>query len=572
MAIRFSQMQKLIFPFLLSGAFLFVSCGPGKTGNTISTDSVSIAQGQALFQNNCSGCHSFRQDGIGPDLSGVTETDSVSWLKNFIHAPKTFIEAGDGHAKKLFADYHSVMPAFPAFSDEEMNHLISFLNTKRGRNNETDDSLSIKNPVPEKIAASDIQAGLELIAQIPASNDKEPLTRISKMDWNPAAKAWFILDQRGKLYKLADQQPIAWLDISKWKPKFINQPGLATGFGSFAFHPDFAHNGIFYTTHTEEAHTKKADFPLPDTIKQTLQWVLCEWKTPDPLSAAFNGACRELLRIDMVSGIHGVQEIIFNPASKPGDEDYGLLYIGVGDGGAVENGYPFLTRHPNNIWGTIIRINPSGKNSVNGQYGIPAQNPYSNNPDPNTVREIYAAGFRNPNRISWTRKGLMLSTNIGQAHIEAIDIILKGNDYGWPIREGRFAMHPGLEMNKLYPLPANDSIFHINYPVAVYDHDEGNAIAGGFEYTGKNIPSFAGKYLFGDIPTGRLFYVNVADLKPGKSALVKEWFVALNGKRLTLREICGQDRVDLRFARDEMGEMYIFTKPDGKIYRLTNFK
>ncbi len=274
----------------------------------------------------------------------------------------------------------------------------------------------------------------------------------------------------------------------------------------------------------------------------------------------------------MVSGIHGVQEIIFNPASKSGDEDYGLLYIGVGDGGAVENGFPFLTHHPNNIWGTIIRIKPSGKNSTNGQYGIPNQNPFAKDRDSNTVREIYATGFRNPNRISWTRKGGMLATNIGQAHIEAIDIILKGHDYGWPIREGRFAMHPGPEMNKIYPLPANDSIFHISYPVAVYDHDEGNAIAGGFEYAGKNIPSFAGKYLFGDIPTGRLFFVNVTDLKPGKSATVKEWFVALNGKRLTLRELCGQDRVDLRFARDEKGEIYIFTKPDGKIYRLTNFK
>jgi mono/diheme cytochrome c family protein len=572
LAIRFSQMQKLIFPLLLSGYFFFVSCGPEESGSTISTDSVSIAQGQALFQNNCSGCHNFKQDGIGPDLSGVTETDSVRWLKDFIRAPKGRIESGDAHAKKLLADYHSLMPSFQALSDEEINQLISYLNTKRGPRIEKDDSLSIKNPVPEKIAASDIQAGVELIARIPASSDKQPLTRISKMDWNAVTKTWFILDQRGKLYKLIDQKPVVWLDISKWKPKFINQPGLATGFGSFTFHPDFARNGIFYTTHTEEPHAKKADFPIPDTIKQTLQWVLCEWKTPDPLSPVFSGTCRELLRIDMVSGIHGVQEIIFNPASKPHDEDYGLLYIGVGDGGAVENGFPFLTHHPNNIWGTIIRINPLGNNSANGQYGIPTQNPFAKNPNSNTIREIYAAGFRNPNRISWTRKGLMLATNIGQAHIEAIDIILKGNDYGWPIREGRFAMHPGPDMNKIYPLPADDSLFHISYPVAVYDHDEGNAIAGGYEYTGNNIPSFSGKYLFGDIPTGRLFYVNVADLKPGISAVVKEWFVALNGKRLTLRELCGQDRVDLRFARDEKGEIYLFTKPDGKIYRLTNFK
>jgi hypothetical protein len=52
-------------------------------------------------------------------------------------------------------------------------------------------------------------------------------------------------------------------------------------------------------------------------------------------------------------------------------------------------------------------------------------------------------------------------------------------------------------------------------------------------------------------------------------APVKEWFVSLNGKQLTLRSLCGQNRVDLRFAQDERGEMFILTKPDGKIYRMT---
>ena len=74
----------------------------------------------------------------------------------------------------------------------------------------------------------------------------------------------------------------------------------------------------------------------------TLQWVLTEWKTENPGAATFSGTSRELFRVNMVTGIHGVQEITFNPLSKPGDEDYGMLYIGVGDGGSVENGYPFL--------------------------------------------------------------------------------------------------------------------------------------------------------------------------------------------------------------------------------------
>ncbi len=464
--------------------------------------------------------------------------------------------------------YHSMMPSFTALNDEQIDQLIAFLQTRKETKIEKDDPFAIKNPIPEKIEASNIQVELEQFNQLPPSSDKEPLTRISKMDWVSSAKTWFILDQRGKLYKLVNQKPETWLDISKWKPNFINQPGLATGFGSFAFHPDYARNGIFYTTHSEAAHSKKADFPIADSIKQTLQWVLCEWKISDPMSLEFKGTCRELMRIDMVSGIHGVQEIIFNPLAKPGDDDYGNLYIGVGDGGCSENGFAFLTHHPDKIWGSILRINPMGKNSTNGQYGIPKQNPYANKSDPVVVREIYADGFRNPNRITWTHKGRMLATNIGQANIEAIDIILNGHDYGWPVREGRFAVHPEGDINKIYPLPANDSAFHFTYPVAAFDHDEGNAIEGGFEYEGRAIPELRGKYLFGDIPTGRLFYINLSEMNSNHPANIKEWFVSLNGKRLSLRTLCGQNRVDLRFGKDEKGEMYIFTKPDGKIYLL----
>ncbi|HEY2348145.1 MAG TPA: cytochrome c, partial [Puia sp.] len=284
-------MKKIIFPTYLLVYFTFISiisCSPGKSKDFIATDSLSISQGQALFQTNCSGCHNFRHDGIGPNLSGVTETDSVSWLKDFIRNPKAMIDSGSERAKKLFADYHSVMPPFAALKEEELDQLIAFLHTQKEKQKPKDDPNAIKNPIPDKIQASDIQVDLELFSQIPPGSDKEPLTRISKMDWVNSIRSWFVLDQRGKLYKLVHEKAETWLDISKWKPAFINQPGLATGFGSFAFHPDFARNGIFYTTHTETAHAKKADFSLSDSIKQTLQWVLCEWKTRDPKASAFS--------------------------------------------------------------------------------------------------------------------------------------------------------------------------------------------------------------------------------------------------------------------------------------------
>ena len=117
-------------------------------------------------------------------------------------------------------------------------------------------------------------------------------------------------------------------------------------------------------------------------------------------------------------------------------------------------------------------------------------------------------------------------------------------------------------------LPSDDSIHHITYPVAQFDHDEGTAIAGGFEYGGNAVPSLKGKYVFGDLGSGRLFFVNTNELKLGKQATVKEWKISMNGVPTTLAALCKNKRVEMRFGMDAKGELYIFTKADGKVYRL----
>ncbi len=308
------------------------------------------------------------------------------------------------------------------------------------------------------------------------------------MDHQPGNPAPFVLDLRGKLYKLENNRPAVYMDMAKLRSSFINKPGLATGFGSFAFHPDFYKNGLLYTTHTEPAGTAKADFTYPDSIKVTLQWVVTEWKTDQPKAFPFSGKGRELFRVDMVQGIHGLQEIAFNPLSKKGDKDYGMLYIGIGDGGSVEKGYPFLIHSTEKIWGSILRIDPAGRNGSNGKYGIPSDNPFVKNENVKTLKEIYAYGFRNPHRISWSQSGQMLACNIGLTNIESLYIIKPGNDCGWPVREGGFLLNPYGNLDMVHSLPPGDSTSHFTYPVAQYDHDEGKAISGGFEYQGKDVP------------------------------------------------------------------------------------
>ncbi len=552
------------------------ACNSAMSANTAPafSDSATIAKGESVFNQYCTGCHNFRQDGIGPQLGGLTTKVSAEWIRQFIQNPQKMIESEDERAIQLLKKYKVVMPAFSALSNNDLNAVVAFLSTQKmpDQKIEKESVTALTNPIPEAIKTSNLVVGLALVTQIPPSSDssKLPLTRINKLDFQPNTGTSFILDQRGKLYQMLHNKPTLYMDLATLKPAFIHEPGLNSGVGSFAFHPQFAKNGLFYTTHTEPTGSATADFTYADSIKVRIQWVVTEWKAGNPRSAAFSGTERELFRINMVGANHGIQEITFNPLAKLGDEDYGLLYIGVGDGGSVERGYPFLAHSPEKIWGTILRINPTGRNSANGRYGIPAGNPFTKVPHTNKLGEIYAYGFRNPHRITWSTRKQMLACNIGHGNIESVNLIQKGYDYGWPIREGNFVLNPYGEMNKVYPLPENDSTLHITYPVAQYDHDEGNAISGGFEYSGTAVPALKGKYLFGDIPSGRLLYIDMADVKQRKQALVKEWKISINGVAKSLTELCGSKRVDLHFGRDAQGEMYILTKADGKVYRLVS--
>ena len=481
------------------------------------------------------------------------------------------IESGDKKAKELYEKFHLMMPPFGSISEKELDGLLAYLNTKTDTavKSTKENPNALKDPIAAHMEMTSLVLGLQEITQIPfSSNDSILHTRIAKLDFQPNTQHLFVSDLRGKMFMIENGKPVLYFDMEKMEPKFINQPGMATGFGSFAFHPEFAKNGLFYTTHTEPPHTKPVDFDYGDSIKATLQWVLTEWKTDSPGSVPFTGKNRELLRINMVTGIHGAQEITFNPNSKPGDKDYGLLYMGIGDGGSVEEGFPSVPHGRNKIWGSVIRIDPAGKNSGNGQYGIPADNPFVALSDPKTVKEIYAFGFRNPHRITFTKAGQMLVSNIGQANIESVNMILPGHDYGWPVREGTFMTDPLTDMTKVFPLPANDSFFHYTYPVVQYDHGEGNAVSGGYEYTGTKIPALKGKYVFGDVANGRLFYVETADLKIGHQSPIKEWKIAVNGQVKELKELCKSNHVDLRFGKDINGELYILTKPDGRVYKV----
>src|SRR5262245_55465724 len=106
------MLKKISFSLaVVSSLFYLWSCRSGTSSNdSIATDSVTLASGEKSFNINCSGCHNFRQDAIGPQLSGVTNDVPVEWIQNFIKDPQQLINAKDVHAVQLHEKYKTVMP------------------------------------------------------------------------------------------------------------------------------------------------------------------------------------------------------------------------------------------------------------------------------------------------------------------------------------------------------------------------------------------------------------------------------------------------------------------------------
>jgi glucose/arabinose dehydrogenase/cytochrome c551/c552 len=539
------------------------------SGTEYSNKKETIAKGQTLFQQKCAACHNFKQQGIGPNLTGITTEVPAPWLQKFIRNSQELVKSGDKRAVSLFKKYKVPMPPNMDLNNQDMDAVLSFINTyKKAKPDNTAIGLGpvLNDPIPAKIAKSNLTLKLQEVTTAPPTADKVPLARINQMQvLKGKTNRVFIQDLRGVLYELNDTSLAEVFDISKERPAFIHSPGHATGFGSYAFHPEYYNNGLFYTTHTEKPGTKPADFSYPDSVRVTLQWVISEWKIDDPAANKLSGKGRELFRINMPSQTHGMQQITFNPLAKPGSPDYGLLYIGIGDGGSAEGGYAYICNSNTRPWSSVLRIDPAGTNSKNGKYGIPATNPFAKDADPATLGEVFVRGFRNPNRITWSPDGKMLICDIGLNNIEELNIGIAGADYGWPAREGTFLLNYKGKMNKVYRLPAQDSKY--TYPVVQYDHDEGNAFSAGYVYTGE-IRDLKNKYIFGDIVSGKVYFVENSVLVPGKRAAIKQFSLEFNDQPSNFLTITKNGKADMRFGIGLNDELYIYTKTDGRIWKV----
>lgn len=388
----------------------------------------------------------------------------------------------------------------------------------------------IPDPIPTPISKGDVSIGLKTVAKgllnpvtaTFAPNDKNHL---------------FIAEQNGKIWSLTLNNSKNSKDKGGARKLFVNFSSLGMNLGCFsvnydergllglAFHPKFRKNGLFYT-YQSQPHKGAQKLPANqcDSTSPDHDNVVTEWKVRNPGKGNAKvdlKSGREVLRIDHPQFNHNGGELRFGPDN--------MLYISIGDGGNADDQGPGHTtlggnaQDLSNLLGKILRIDPNTGSRTPG-YNIPTDNPFVGRV--NARGEIWAYGFRNPYKMSFDKEtGLLYVADVGQNDVEEVDIVFKGKNYGWPIKEGSFAFDQnGTADGFVTDVPVSGDFVD---PIAQFDHcippinltgpctlKEGLAIVGGFVYRGNEIKALRGRYVFGSYSSvfiasaGRLFYLD----------------------------------------------------------------
>jgi mono/diheme cytochrome c family protein len=620
-----------------------------KLANPVAVTPESLGVGKRAYDTNCAACHGNVAQGAAkagiaisiiaeqggkqpPDLtdaqwdSGSTDGEIFSVVKKGV--PPTMMAGWEGR-----------------LSDTEIWSIVNYLRALASNKNVTvAPTVAVATKPTRKLELTDY-VQMPITADNTDTSTRAELARVNFLRDEPGGRRFFVNDLNGPLYILDKQtkQFAKYLDFNglEGRPglfrRFTFQRNFATGLINVVFDPDYARNGIFYTIHMEDptievpADPKTGVVPgldlsgyrtTPTNVTPTWpgavinrEAVMIEWTDRNIRNTTFEGAARELLRMQLASPIHPLGEMTFNPTVQRGDPDWRVMYVGVGDSGTGEQKdiRRLTPQRLDNLSGKILRIIPDLREhaarstvSENGRYRIPNDNPFVSTEG--ARKEIWAVGLRNPHRLVWDvdpaepRAPRLFAFNIGLTHWETVMIIKKGANYGYPLREGPQVMTlegmKDVPADDTIPLQITDTIARGTvkpiYPVIAYPHTSigGDAIAGGVIYRGSTIPALKDRLLFGDITTGHVWYADIKDVlsaddgnpttlaemhevDAGLRRLVEDTFHARGGRGETMPgagAVSGRGRVDLRFAQSSDGELYVLTKSDGMIRRVVGFK
>jgi len=325
----------------------------------------------------------------------------------------------------------------------------------------------------------------------------------------------FVVEQEGRIQVFPNDEKVTeskvFLDLHQSVSREHNEEGLL----GLAFHPKYRQNGEFFVFYSV---TPRGSVISRFRVSQ------------DDPNQADPATEEKLLEFPRPYGNHNGGSIKFGPD--------GFLYISVGDGGLAndphENGQNLET-----LLGSILRIDVDRKDAGKN-YAIPKDNPFVQRGG-KAQAEIWAYGLRNPWRIAFDRlSGTLWAGDVGQDRFEEVNVIVRGGNYGWNLREGK---HP---RDLKSPRDSREEFVD---PAFEYPRSEGKSITGGLAYRGKRLPNLNGAYVYADFISGNI------------------WALQWDDKKATAnRKLAHTSLLISSFGEDEAGEIY-FTAFDGKIHR-----
>lgn len=305
----------------------------------------------------------------------------------------------------------------------------------------------------------------------------------------------------GRLYVVEQAGRVRVIDRGRVLPApFLDVRGLVVSGGEqgllgLAFAPDYTTSRLFVVNYTDRRGDTRVVAYRSDGRR------------------ALPGTARVLLAVDQPYANHNGGMVAFGPD--------GLLYVGLGDGGAggdPEN----RSQSMGTLLGKLVRLDAR---------------------KPSPVPEIVALGLRNPWRYSFDRAtGDLWIGDVGQGEVEEIDRLRRGwkglVNFGWDVYEGR---------SRFEDKPLGPG--RLVQPVAQYTHAAGCSVTGGYVYRGRNVRRFAGRYFYGDYCSGRVWSLDARAAAPRPRL-----------ERIRVEQLTS-------FGEGPGGELYLVSH-DGEIYRL----
>jgi putative heme-binding domain-containing protein len=452
----------------------------------------------------------------GDEYSGIVQQLNDKGVE-LIGADAQVIRVAKAEVQEQRSSSTSLMPEGLEFALtlQEFNDLVEYLVTLR----QPESTLNINRATPSVISElatpAQVTKFFETRFTTPRIDGVESgLTGAAPIPGQP--DAWLITHQVGLIWLLektaAGEKKSVFLDQVAETYSKTGPNGLL----GIAFHPKFLENHKYYL--------KYQTFEDGSIVS-----AIAERKMAADGRHDSGESGRRLINIPSPGGDHGGGCVQFGPD--------GYLYFAMGDSGPH--------RDPNGnaqnmdlLLGKMCRIDVDRQESGRG-YAIPSDNPFVHQ---SGVRpEIWASGLRNPWRFCFDAKtGDLWVADVGQDRVEEIDIVRRGENYGWNVYEG---------FERFSDAFRKEGVKYVA-PVMAYQRKYGNSITGGYVYRGKKAPSFDGVYVFADYNSKRIFGMTQTDRK-----LESVRQIATVGQRI------------VSFGIDGEGEIYVVGF-EGGIYRL----